>query len=110
MLKDLIQTYRAHMNGRGIYDGEEGSLYCRILKLSTMVDEEFCALALRLKSKSKARNCDSAGSRLSVIPHSEGVPYDLWKKCLKQYKAELALNILVDAYSHSRSSALHFKA
>ncbi|ESU34906.1 Hypothetical protein DHA2_153715 [Giardia duodenalis] len=109
MLKDLIQTYRAHMNGRGIYDGEEGSLYCRILKLSTMVDEEFCALALRLKSKSKARNCDSAGSRLSVIPHSEGVPYDLWKKCLKQYKAELALNILVDAYSHSRSKRLAFQ-
>ncbi|EFO63936.1 Hypothetical protein GLP15_54 [Giardia lamblia P15] len=109
MLKDLIQTYRARMTGRGIHDGEEGSLYCRILKLSTMVDEEFCSLALRLKSKAKARNCNSAGSRLRVIPHSEGVPYDLWEKCLKQYKAELALNILVDTYSHYRSKRLAFQ-
>ena len=110
MLKDLIQTYRARMSDRGIHDGEEASLYCRILKLSTMVDEEFCSLALRLKSKSRARNCDSVGSRLSVIPHSEGVPYDLWEKCLKQYKAELALNILVDTYSQYRSKHLAFQS
>lgn len=109
MLKDLIQTYRARMSSQGVHDGEEGSLYCRILKLSTMVDEEFCSLALRLKSKSRARNCDSAGSRLSVIPHSEGVPYDLWVKCFKQYKAELALNILVDTYSQYRSKLLAFR-
>lgn len=109
MLKDLIQTYRARMSYLGLHDGEEGSLYCRILKLSTMVDEEFCSLALQLKSKSRARNCDSAGSMLSVIPHSEGVPYDLWIKCFKQYKAELALKILVDTYSQYRSKLLAFR-